>query len=327
MVRTSTAERFGYRCPDCGDELSQDPSGKGFVKHMSNRECRFEEGQRDTSESVAGTSVDSTQLALEARIASFSGRSVDRIRSILERATTSERVMPPTELFNEGWLLRLALDWFACRPDVSHPLGMPAGARWYSEALLPSQFAARSRGDSLAETHTHADGAIGHFRIGHTGKGDLALESGASHFVVLEAKLNSKLSSGVKNAPGFDQAARTVACIAYILSVARVRPEQMSGLGFFVVAPTVRIDGGVFATKLAKESIRQKVERRVRAYKSMTKDQWFSNQFLPVLDVIDVEALSWESVAATIEEHDNETGAWFTEFYECSLYYNGLPAK
>ena len=234
--------------------------------------------------------------------------------------------MPPTELFNEGWLLRLALDWFAGHPDVSHPLGKPAGARWYSEALLPSQFAARSRGDSLAETHTHADGAVGHFRIGHTGKGDLALESGASHFVVLEAKLNSKLSFGVKNAPGFDQAARTVACIAHILSVARVRPEQMSRLGFFVVAPTAQIERRVFATELTKESIRQKVERRVRAYKSRAQDHWFSNWLLPVLDFIDVEALSWESVATTIEAHDNETEAWFTEFYECSLYYNRVLA-
>jgi hypothetical protein len=107
---------------------------------------------------------------------------------------------------------------------------------------------------------------------------------------VIEAKLNSKLSSGVKNAPGFDQAARSVACIAHILSVARVRPEHMSMLGFFVVAPAIQIEGRMFATELTKESIRAKVELRVGPYESKAQNAWFSNWFLPVLDAIEVDA-------------------------------------
>jgi hypothetical protein len=48
-MRTSTAEANGYRCPspDCGDAVTKDPSGKGFVRHSTNADCGFERGERD----------------------------------------------------------------------------------------------------------------------------------------------------------------------------------------------------------------------------------------------------------------------------------------
>lgn len=52
-------------------------------------------------------------------------------------------------------MLRLLLDWLVdC--EASSIIPVAPGARWYSEALLPSPF----RGDSLAESHTHADGVV-----------------------------------------------------------------------------------------------------------------------------------------------------------------------
>jgi hypothetical protein len=47
MVTTSTAEKNNYRCPQCGDSLSEDKAGKGFVRHTTNPDCDFERGQRD----------------------------------------------------------------------------------------------------------------------------------------------------------------------------------------------------------------------------------------------------------------------------------------
>ena len=46
-MRTSTAEKAGYVCPKCGDKLSRDRAGKGFVRHLNNRQCRYENGMRD----------------------------------------------------------------------------------------------------------------------------------------------------------------------------------------------------------------------------------------------------------------------------------------
>jgi hypothetical protein len=127
------------------------------------------------------------------------------------------RPFPPTLLYNEGWFLRLVLDWFSRHDVQGHPLSFGAGARWFSEALLPSAFLARHRGDRLAESWTHADGVVGHFLIGEGGKALLRLAPEAGQLLVLEAKLFRGLSPGVTKARYYDQAARTVACMAEVL--------------------------------------------------------------------------------------------------------------
>lgn len=40
----------------------------------------------------------------------------ERVASLLLRCGTGEAILPPTGLYNEGWLLSLVLDWFACHP-------------------------------------------------------------------------------------------------------------------------------------------------------------------------------------------------------------------
>jgi hypothetical protein len=62
--------------------------------------------------------------------------------------------LPPTQLYI-GWLLRLVLDGLDRHRGIEHPLSFIPGARWYSEALLPSRSMPRSRGDKLAESFTH----------------------------------------------------------------------------------------------------------------------------------------------------------------------------
>ena len=46
-MKTSEAEKNGYRCPKCGDEMTQDPKGRGFVRHKTDRQCRYGNGERD----------------------------------------------------------------------------------------------------------------------------------------------------------------------------------------------------------------------------------------------------------------------------------------
>jgi hypothetical protein len=103
-------------------------------------------------------------------------------------------------------MLRLVLDWFATTGHQGHPLSFQSGARWDSEALLPSQFLARHRGYPLAESWTHADGVVGHFLL-RPGRGDLSLKPGARQLVVTEAKMFSGLSVRTTRAKDFDQAA------------------------------------------------------------------------------------------------------------------------
>lgn len=160
-----------------------------------------------------------------------------RLTELLASLTEDSPPFPPTLLYNEGWLLRLILDWFSRNPVAAHPLTFTPGTRWFSEARLPSAFLPRHRGDPLSETHTHADGVIGHFRIGQTGKTDLRLLEDATQFVVLEAKLIKGLSARTSRVRYFDQAARNVACIAETLRLSNRRPQDMAQLAFFILAP------------------------------------------------------------------------------------------
>jgi hypothetical protein len=243
---------------------------------------------------------------------------------MLQSCATDEPLFPPTLLYNEGWLLRLIIDWFSRHDVPDHPLNFPSDGRWYSEALLYSAFLQRYRGDRLAESPTHADGAIGHFVVGEQGKVDLALLPDAQHFMVLEAKMFSKLSSSVINASYFDQASRNVSCIAEVLRLAGRHPGELHHLSFYVLAPESQIAGGVFFRQMDSVTIRQKVERRVSEYEG-EKDAWFEDWFQPTMQHIEIDTISWEKLIHAIEQHDPSSGSAMSSFYEKCLQFNQRP--
>ena len=228
----------------------------------------------------------------------------------------------PTLIYNEGWLLRLVMDWFSRQKSISHPLAFEENAFWFSESLLPSAFSARYRRDPLAESRTHLDGMVGHFTIGDKGKADFALLPSATQLIAIEAKIYSKLSATVKNAGYYDQAARNVACIAEVLKRANRSPETMNSLGFYVLAPKTQIEKGIFQQDLSKESIIKKVERRVQDYKG-EYDTWYEKWFRPTIDCIRLGALSWESIIEVIANQDAGAGEMFRDFLGFCLEYNG----
>ena len=245
-----------------------------------------------------------------------------RIGEILSDLDRDSGKLPPTELYNEGWMLRLCLDWFSRQRSATGPLQALDEADWYSEALLPSAFLPRHRGDRLAESWTHADGVIGHFDIGKESVGGLTLKPDARQIVVTEAKMFSKLSSGVKNASYFNQAARNVACIAEVLGRAELEAAEMDKIGFYVIAPQRRIDEGVFSDVIEKPNIQSVVNRRVSEYEDESKIEWFEREFIPVLERADVRCISWEELIEDIDKADNEFGRALQSFYQKCVRFN-----
>jgi hypothetical protein len=248
---------------------------------------------------------------------------LDKITAILKTCLTDQPLVPATLLYNEGWLLRLTLEWFSAHAAPNHPFSFPPGARWFSEGIVPSAFLHRFRGDRLGESSTRLAGAIGHFAIGGAGKTDLALAPNATHFVAIEAKLFSGLASGVKNAPYYDQAARTVACMAEVLKRANRSPSEMA-LGFYLVAPRLRLEQGAFAQQVSRDSIRRTVEKRVGEYKG-DQDQWHARWFLPMLERMTIGTQSWEEILAVIEKQDAPAASLLKEFYRHCLTFNSGP--
>ena len=143
-----------------------------------------------------------------------------------------------------------------------------------SEALLPSPFRPRHRGDTRAEARTHADGIVGHFSVSSSAKADARLLDDATQLIVTEAKIFNPLSGGTRNAPAFYQVARNVACITEILCRVNRPPSKMTSLAFFVVAPEAQIKTGVFAQKLDKAVIRVAVQHRADAFSSDELGGW-----------------------------------------------------
>ncbi|MBN1564230.1 MAG: hypothetical protein JXA10_10350 [Anaerolineae bacterium] len=248
---------------------------------------------------------------------------VEKIGQLLQACSTDAPYFPPTELYNDEWLLRLVLDWFATHDAPDHALCVAEGAHWFAEARLPTNFTKRHTGDNLAERRTQVDGVIGHFKIAHKGeKAQLTLKASAQQFVVLEAKLFSLLSGGIKVARYFDQAARTVACMAEALSQADRYPVDMDRIGFYVIAPRLQIERGTFADYLSRESLRRKVKQRIKAYDDKKKRRWYSEWADPTIEQIRLDALSWETLIAYIGAQDAVAGPALADFYERCIQYN-----
>lgn len=246
---------------------------------------------------------------------------IEMITNILNRCGTADSVLPPTELYNEGWMLRLVLDWFDRNREFTHSLSFAPDARWYSEALLPSRFLPQTRGDTRAESFTHADGIIGHFSISPGLRGDASILPGVKQFIVTEAKLGSSLSKGTTNAPTYDQAARNVACIAHMLANSGVDPNSLDSLAFYVIAPETKIKSGAFANLVTKESIEAKVRERIASYAG-EHDKWFQETFIPMLDCIYLDVLSWESILQALP--DTAEVHVIRNFYTKCLEFNPI---
>jgi hypothetical protein len=247
-------------------------------------------------------------------------RMINSITEMLRRADGTATSFPPTLLFEEGWMLRLVLQWFAESRNHGHPLSFATDARWYSEALLASAFLARHRGDPLAEGLTHADGVVGHFSIGDAGQADLNLRPNTRQFVVVEAKMFSALSRGTTRAPTYNQAARNVACMAELMRRAALDPASTHA-AFFVLAPREQIDAGVFGDLLDAAKLRSVVEERTSMY-DPPLTEWFENHFVPALDSIRTDCLAWEDVIAHIGQADAAFGDELREFYMKCLKFN-----
>ena len=189
---------------------------------------------------------------------------------------------------------------------------------------MRTRFLARSRGDKLAEGWTNSDGVIGHITVGsETSKANVGIQEEATQLLIIEAKVFSKLSSGVANAKYFDQAARSVACLAELIRDSGSKAEGFDSLGFFVLAPDCQIKAGVFAGEANKDSILEKVQRRVREYGDSGMDSWLEEWFAPVLERVMVECISWEEIIEHIELADKSFGEDLAEFYSLCLKFNG----
>ena len=131
----------------------------------------------------------------------------------------------------------------------------------------------------------------------------------------------SRLSSGITHAKDYNQAARTVGCIAEVLRCANRDPKEMESLSFSLFAPAQQIEKNVFGDLMTRESIGTVVKQRVAEYDE-SKSVWYESWFLPTLESIDLRVTSWESILQMITDVDAAFGSELTDFYERCVHYN-----
>jgi hypothetical protein len=245
---------------------------------------------------------------------------LQRVLALLQTCTTDTPLFPPKTLYNERWLLRLLLNWFSAFDLPDHPLHFPAGARWYAQGMLPTPFSKRYADDRLAEDGSEADGALGHFELADDpGQPQIVLKRDAGHLVILAARMFDPLKPGIKRAAYFNQAARTVTCIAEALRRADRFPLDMDRVGFYVVAPRTQIEQGIFVEDLNRDELQRTVKQRVREYKGSDaypdKKSWYKEWLKPTVQQIDLQTLSWEDLIATVGQHDRAEATALGAFY------------
>lgn len=232
---------------------------------------------------------------------------LELIASILHRLDNEKSPLPATFIYNEGWMLRLILQ--SIQEDFCNGRILPFkdGVEWTSEALLATPFS-ESRGRAF-EGPTNADGVVGNFSW-RPGTGEpLKLNSDTKRFEIIEAKMHSSLSKGVKSASWYDQAVRNVACIAHALQSANICVSSFESiqLGFWVIAPESYITAGRFQTEMFPETMRSKIQMRISQFNGPGLEQlesWRLGYFEPLLDYLvrstQIGCLSWESLIESV---------------------------
>jgi hypothetical protein len=240
-----------------------------------------------------------------------------------------------TEIYNEGWMLRLVLNWLSEHPN-NKDFFFSKDSTWFSEASLRTYFGANKnlfgtnktlKRDDLYETYTHADGVYGNIFIDDDNY--LKLMDNCKQFVVIEAKMFSEYSPGITcdkkdKIDRYDQVARTVACMYETIEKSNVEYENMDKIAFYTFLPRDQMSKKSFQIYKnigsAKKSVEIKVKKRIEMYSKREdyneKQKWFE-RFYPFLisDKLKMELITWENILELVNEYDKSTYSGLNEFY------------
>jgi len=241
---------------------------------------------------------------------------IKAVTEILNRCERKDTNIPPTILYNEGWMIRLLVE-ISVKEKIQLPnINFGAIKQWYSEGLMSSPFLARTRGDKLAEGYTHADMVLGDFTVDITNRGDIKVNESARIFGVLEAKMGSNLTTETQNAPGYDQASRNLACIAFNTI------STQHDIFFGLVAPEKKIKEHDFTSQLDIGRMIDRISLRFGMYGKDHKMKTLKNKVLNQAATCKCFVISYESWIESLKHYKNYPE--FREFKERCYKFNKI---
>ena len=222
-------------------------------------------------------------------------------------------VFPETLIFNEGWLLRSVLREWLVSPRSSRFgfLPFPADITVYSEGQLYTPF----KGGSRPERNTHVDGIVGDCAITDT-KSGIVLRSDFRYIVAFEAKLFSRISPGVKNAPWYDQVSRTAACLINSILLAGPQASYSAHLVVMCAEDNRYVDASLYTKAYVEKQITKRLQDFLTTGEPADTVERFARGWREVLDNLRIHFHTWEEVVADIGSDDLQ------EFYDLCKEFN-----
>ena len=240
-----------------------------------------------------------------------------------------------TEIYNEGWMLRLTMNELEQELGGIDAIGKISfedfkkkkGILWFSEALLPTPFPARSKDDHGkgvwfrgGENHTHADAIAGFYSFNDKGgvpdlegkkKQETELKEIGSRFYVIEAKMNSELRQEVTKAKNYNQITRNIACIGKMIEISKKNLEAIDegDIGFYLLCPKeykVSIKEGTKGERVVKFS---------RKAKEIEKDNILKMKE-DIIDQIENRLSDYKNQPDEVKQHADKNCEWLDKNYK-----------
>ncbi|QZT38193.1 hypothetical protein K5X82_04645 [Halosquirtibacter xylanolyticus] len=234
----------------------------------------------------------------------------EQILESIDDSMTS-RVVPfvnPTEVYNEGWLIRL-LVYQSKKYNVviDGLIDFSEINSWTSEGLISSPFI---KVDVKREGYTHADMALGDFSINYGERGEIIVNDDAKVFGIIEAKLKSNLSQKTTHAPDYNQASRNFACVL------KNANNKYCKTFFAVVAPQKRLDHYKIEAQINKDRMVKQIIERYKISNIPVDHDLISRAEQAI-----IKAFSYEDWIALLPIEVQETT---NDFYRTCLKWNRL---
>ena len=263
-------------------------------------------------------------------------------------------VVPRSEIYNETWMLRLTMTLLKSsrnidviledgekETEVIREICNAVQYGWISEGGLKPIF------DGGMEKTTWTDAILGSVKLDKEKRSvevcDKASQGGV---IVVEAKMASKLSSGVTHSKSYNQIVRNIACLSRLVLESRhvLGPNLEETSRVVVLAPKSKIDKWKDkAGRLIKQwkedadEMASKIKEIIIADKRYKSGLWkrpndteFPGNFNKIVQTISQKScvISWESILSFIKCHScmHDDFARLAEYYETTKKIYGIKS-
>jgi len=220
----------------------------------------------------------------------------------------------PTIIYNEGWMVRLLVEESILTGIKVKDLDFSEMKNWTSESKISSPFeGADLKKDGKNETKTQADIVLGDFpdlKFGEKGGSEVKAEKNAKILGIIEAKMGSSLSTGIQKAKEYNQASRSICCLAH---ATKESPE--CEIFFAIVAPETKI-----------KNPKSKFDEQIRNTETEIENR-FMETGVPYTSEMKNKVKNCKKRIITFEEWinkivDNDVKKELNEFYDKCIDYN-----